>query len=184
MDGRRLFGTVLGTIFVLSTSAAAVWGQNDPAAGGAMPGNGNGSLPSSSETTADPSPGAGCCDLGFAQSCSGPRWTASADFIILDRVGSFNQTLVETIRNIVPPVNLYKTPGTEILNSHDLQQGFSGGPRLGLIHHGDDGNDLEVSYFQIDGWNAYRSVGPTPHDWLVMKAPAVSYKRKTTSTRK
>jgi hypothetical protein len=30
---------------------------------------------------------------------------------------------------------------------------------------------LEFSYFQIDGWNAFRSVGPTPNDWLVMNAP-------------
>ena len=45
------------------------------------------------------------------------------------------------------------------------------GRAFGLIHHGDDGYDLELSYFQIDGWNDYRSVGPTPTDWLVMQAP-------------
>ena len=67
--------------------------------------------------------------------------------------------------------DLPNTPGTEVLNATDLHQGFSGGPRLGLIHHGDDGNDLEVSYFQIDGWNACRSIGPAPNDWLVMRAP-------------
>ena len=61
--------------------------------------------------------------------------------------------------------------GTEVLNANDFQQGFSGGPRVGLIRHGDDGYDLELSYFQIDGWNDYRSVGPTPEYWLVMRAP-------------
>ena len=58
-----------------------------------------------------------------------------------------------------------------MLNADDFREGFAGGPRVGLIHHGDDGYDLELSYFQIDGWNDYRSVGPTPTDWLVMQAP-------------
>ena len=48
----------------------------------------------------------------------------------------------------------------------------AGGPRLGLIRHGDCGYDLELSYFQIDGWSSDRSVGPDdPTDWLVMRAP-------------
>ena len=69
------------------------------------------------------------------------------------------------------PYNDLRNSGTEVLNATDLQQGFSGGPRLDLIHHGDDGNDLEVSYFQIDGWDSVASIGPTPNDWLVMRAP-------------
>ena len=40
-----------------------------------------------------------------------------------------------------------------------------------MIHHGDDEGDLEFSYFQIDGWNSYQSIGPTPNDLLVMTAP-------------
>ena len=63
-----------------------------------------------------------------------------------------------------------------MLNATDLHQGFSGGPQLDLIHHGDDGTDLEVSYFQIDGWNDAKSIGPIigpdgHPDWLVMRAP-------------
>jgi len=108
-----------------------------------------------------------CCDLGCCLPYCHPRWTASADFIILDRVGSFNQTLVETVPHNEP----YTNPGTEVLNANDLQQGFAGGPKLGLIRHGDNGYDLELSYFQIDGWNDYRSIGPTPDYWLVMTAP-------------
>jgi len=108
--------------------------------------------------------------VGLGQSCCSP-WTASVDFIILDRVGSFNQTLVETVDGNVPLKYVAKTPGTEVLNATDLQQGFAGGPRLGLIHHGDDGADLELLYFQVDGWNAARSIGPDPSDWLVMRAP-------------
>jgi hypothetical protein len=67
--------------------------------------------------------------------------------------------------------NPSSTTGTAVLSANDLQQGFSGGPRVGLIRHDDDGYDLELSYFQIDGWNDYQSVGPIPHDWLVMRAP-------------
>jgi hypothetical protein len=91
----------------------------------------------------------------------------------LDRVGSVPYTLV----SLVPyNDNPFKTAGTEALNATDLHQGFSGGPQLGLTHHGDDGTDWEVSYFQIDGWNAARGIGPVigpdgRADWLVMTAP-------------
>jgi hypothetical protein len=133
-----------------------------------MTGNGEGSLPSFPETTAEPSQDADFPDLGFGQPRFSPRWTAAADFIILDRIGSVPYTLVET----VPASQHPDAAGTEVLNARDLQQGFSGGSRLDLIHHGEDGNDLEVSYFQIDGWDSYRAIGPTPNDWLVMKAPS------------
>ena len=68
-------------------------------------------------------------------------------------------------------MSMYTNPGTEVLNANELQQGFAGGPKLDLIRHGDNGYDLELSYFQIDGWNDYRSIGPTPDYWLVMTAP-------------
>jgi hypothetical protein len=127
--------------------------------------------PMLSETTGNQSPDAGCSDLGLGQSCCDPHWTVSADFIILDRVGSVSYTLVEKVSSSVPYKDLRHTFGPELLNANELHQGFSGGPRLGLIHHGDDGYDLEVSYFQIDGWDVSRSIGPTPNDWLIMRAP-------------
>jgi hypothetical protein len=170
VNSQKLLRKALWAISVLLASSVVALGQNDPAADIAMTGNGEGSLPSFFETTADQSQGVGGCDVGFGQSCCS-RWTASAEFITLDRVGSFNQTLVETEPSTVPVKDLYKTPGTEVLNATDLHQGFSGGPRLGLIHHGDNDGDLEFVYFQIDGWNAARSIGPDPNDWLVMKAP-------------
>ena len=159
MDSRRRFGTVLCAIFVLSTSAAVVLGQNDPAAERAMTGNGEGSLPSFSETTVDPSQSAGGCDaelrpIGVVP--DGPprpissSWIGSAAFL----TRSWRRCRARQDKD------LRKTTGTEVLGATDLQQGFSGGPRLGLIHHGDDGTDLEVSYFQIDGWNNARSIGP------------------------
>ncbi len=148
MDGRRRFGTVLCAIFVLSASPAALLGQDELAAQSAMTGNEQGPLPSFSETPAGPLPGTALGDGGFAQPPA-PQWTASAGCILLDRVGGVNQTLVSTY----PPHNpIVVGTGTERLNSNDLNQGFSGGPDLDLIRHGDGGYDLEVSYFQIDGW--------------------------------
>lgn len=166
MNSRKLFGRALCAISVLLTSSAVALGQNAPATQGVVTGNGEGSLPLFSETTADPSQAAGGCDVGFDQPRCCPRWTASAEVMILERIGSVPYTLVEMVP--IPPLT---GPGTEMLNARDLHQGFSGGPRLGLIHHGDDGNDLEVSYFQIDGWDVARGVGPTPNNLLVMTAP-------------
>ena len=76
-------------------------------------------------------------------------WTAAADFIILDRLGGVNQTLVASVPRATP-----KASGTELLNADDLHQGFSAGARGDLICHGDAGCDLEFSYFQIDGWGS------------------------------
>jgi hypothetical protein len=158
---------------VLIASSAAVLGQSEATIDPLLAGNREDSPPSSfPETTADQSQCADCCDAGFGQSCCHPRWTATADFIILDRIGSVNQTLVERVPLSVPYLDVPKTPGVEAFNANDFQQGFAGGPRLGLIRHGDSGYDLELSYFQIDGWSSDRSVGPdNPIDWLVMRAP-------------
>jgi hypothetical protein len=92
-----------------------------------------------------------------------------------ERIGGVNQTLVSTY----PPHNpLVPGTGVERLNADDLHQGFAGGPRLGLIRHGDDGYDLEVSYFQIDGWSSVGDIAPNylgpyapPPNWLVFMAP-------------
>ena len=169
VNSRKLFAAVICAIFALPPICAVALGQNDPTADGWLTGDGKDSPPSFSETTADQSQCAGCCDAGFGQSCCCPRWTASADFIILDRIGSVNQTLVERVPLKDDP---FKTTGTEALNSNDFQQGFCGGPRLDLIRHGDNGYDVELLYFQIDGWSSFRGVGPDhPTDWLVMRAP-------------
>lgn len=169
MSSRNLLGTAICAVLIGAASTAAVLGQNGPPPDRLLAGNGNDSPPSFSETMADQSPCAGYCDLGCCPSCRGPRWTASADFVILDRIGSVNQTLVERVPHDKDPLI---TPGVEALNASDFQQGFCGGPRLGLIRHGDSGYDLELSYFQIDGWSSDRRVGPdNPIDWLVMRAP-------------
>jgi hypothetical protein len=168
MNSRNLFGAVICAILVLATCSAAALGQNDPAACRSITGNGEDSPPSFSETMADQSPCADCCDAGCCQSCCCPRWTASADILIMNRIGGGNQTLVERV-----PLNddPFSTFGAVALTGNDFQ-GFCGGPRVGLIRHGDCGYDLELSYFQIDSWSSARSIGPDdPIDWLVMRAP-------------
>ena len=160
MDSRSLFGTVVCAILVLATSSPAALGQNDPAADRLLTGNGDDSPPTFSETMADPSQG-------------GPRWTATADFILLDRIGGANQTLVETLPRSVKYDEIRTTPGTPVLNGNDFQQGFGGGPSIDLIRHGNGGYDLELSYFQIDGCTGNRTIGPVDPraEWLVMRAP-------------
>ena len=169
MNSRNLFGTVICAIFVGAASSAAVLGQDDPAASRLLVGNADDTPPSVSATTADQSPSAGFREAGGFPSYGRPRWTASADFLILDRIGGASQTLVSRVSFKDDPRT---TSGVEALNGNDFQQGFCGGPRLGLIRRGDSGYDWELSYFQIDGWSSDRSIGPDdPIDWLVMKAP-------------
>ena len=172
MYSRKLRGTVICAILLLATGAAAGMDQGDPARNLLTGSDGN-SSPSLSETAVDQSPCAGCCDVVGCQSYCCPRWTASADFIVLDRIGGAHQTLVEAVPRAAAPNfgDVFTTPGAEILNSNDLRQGFSSGPRVGLIRHGDSGYDLELSYFQIDGWSSDTTVVPDPADWLVMRAP-------------
>ena len=165
MKAGKAFTTAICAILVGATSWPCVSGQIAPAPQNPLTDSSGDSQPPSSAAAVCPSQGAGGEDAGFGQPCCGSRWTASADFIILDRIGTVPYTLVSE-----QPLNS-TAAATEVLNATDLHQGFAGGPRLGLIHHGDDGGDLEFSYFQIDGWSSYQSIGPTPNDKLVMTAP-------------
>ena len=114
---------------------------------------------------------AGCCDVGFGQSCCS-RWTASAEFIILERIGTANQTLVTTYPGVPSPTTQYIVgQGTDQLYSSDLTQGFAGGPKVGLLWHGENGYDLEASFFQIDGWNNAASIASGTDTTPVFVAP-------------
>jgi hypothetical protein len=172
VDSRGLLAAVICATVVLATSSA-VLGQDESGADGFWTGGGVDWPPSFSATPFDQSPCAGGCDVGFGPASCRPRWTAWADFIIWDRIGSVNQTLVALVSGSVPFEDLKRTAGTEALNAGDFRQGFAGGPRAGLIRRDDSGCELEVSYFQIDGWTSARSVGPYDRkvEWLVMKAP-------------
>jgi hypothetical protein len=102
-----------------------------------------------------------------------PRWTISAEAIVLGRLGGgVNQTLVQRVPGTYPFDVTASAPGTEAFNSNQFRQGFSAGPKLGLTYRGDSGRGAELSFFNIFGQSATRSTGPTsPQDWLVMKAP-------------
>jgi len=75
-----------------------------------------------------------------------PRWTARAEAAFMERVGG-------------RPYPLITAGGNELLNVTDLNFSVEVGPRVNLIRHGDNGWDLEVGYFGIDGFtaSAYRS---------------------------
>jgi hypothetical protein len=167
MRSGNLFGTFACALFVLAASSAAALDQNDPADGRLVAGNGEASPPSLSETMADQSQCAGGCDVGCClPCCCCPRWTVSADFIILDRIGGTNQALVSRTDSLA-------SSGTVVLTGNDFRQGFSGGPRIDLIRHGDSDYDWELSYFQISGWASDRFIAADPVDWhwLTMSAP-------------
>ena len=100
------------------------------------------------------------------------RWTVSAEAIVLDRVDTANQTLVERVPGNVQFLSILTTPGTPALNSTDLHQGFAPGFKLGITYHVDPDYDIESSFFHISDWNSTKSIGPdNPLDWLVMRAP-------------
>lgn len=173
MKAGNLFGTLACAFSVWATISAAALGQNDPAAGRLLAGNVDDSPLSFTQATADHSPCAGGCDVGCSASCGCPRWTASADFIILDRIGGTSQILVSRVPSSVDVRELPYNLGVPVLTGNDMQQGFAAGPRLGLIRHGDDGYDFELSYFQIGGWSSDRTIAADPQDyrWLTMRAP-------------
>ena len=110
--------------------------------------------------------------LAVDQPESASRWTVSVEAIVLDRTGGVNRTLVERVPGDVPFFLTSIASGPEAFNSNQFQQGFSAGPKIDLIYHGDSGYSAELSYFNIFNQSATKAVGPdNPADWLVMKAP-------------
>jgi len=168
MKSCKVFGTFISVILVLATSIAIASGQDDPAAYRLITGDAEDSPSSVNGMGVAQSDDVGCCDTGCDKSCCCPRWTATADFIIFDRIGTSSQTLVSRISRISRDTQL--TTGTEALNSNDFRQGFHGGPRVGLIRHGDCCYDIELLYFQIDGWSSSRRVDPDNNN-LVFSLP-------------
>ncbi len=103
---------------------------------------------------------------------SAPRWTVSAEAIVLSRIGGVSQTLVARTPGVTPFFLTSSAPGVEALNSNQFQQGFSAGPKVSLIYRDDSGYGAELSYFNIFDQSAAKAIGPdSPGDWLVMKAP-------------
>ena len=128
------------------------------------------SLTSFAGTPVSRTPDAGRNDADSSHSSRPPRWTLSAESIILERVGGVDRTLVERVPGVVSFASVPTTPGAPALNSNDFQD-FSAGPKIGLTYHGDCGYDLELSFFHIN-WDTTKAIGPdSPPNWLVMRAP-------------
>lgn len=121
--------------------------------------------PASSPPSSPPGP------LGPLESA--PRWTFSAEAIVLDRTGGgVNRTLVDRVPGSVPFDATSLAPGIEAFNSGQFHQGFSAGPKIGLIYHDESGYGVELSYFNVFDQSATKAIGPDrPPDWLVMKSP-------------
>ena len=167
MNSRKFLAMFVCVILALTASYAVAVDQNDPAAFRLI----------SNETETPDAYLTGYSTAGSDDSCSCnmdgcenvcnasrncSRWTASAEFIIFDRIGTKSETLVRNNRI-----------GDEMLNSNDFHQGFYGGPRVGIIRHGDRCYDLEVSYFQIDGWSSSRNL-PANQDGLEFSVPGAT----------
>ncbi len=82
----------------------------------------------------------------------GPRWSFAAEAITLQRTAANDQSLF-----------LSAGGSTELLNAEDFRFPMAYGPKLGAIRHGIFGSDydVEVGYFQADGFEANASVPGT-----------------------
>ena len=112
--------------------------------------------------------------LAAGQRGSDSRWTVSTEAIVLERIGGgVSRALIERVPGSVPFGQVPTTPGVEVFNSSQFQQGFSAGPKVDLIYHGDSGYSAELSYFNIFNQSDTKAIGPdNPADWLVMWGPA------------
>jgi hypothetical protein len=86
-------------------------------------------------------------DLALASTSYQPRWTVTADGILLSRSHAKGATLVED-----------GTTDAELVNVADFDLGWAAGPQFELTRHFDSGWDIAVRYFGIDGWSAVREL--------------------------
>ena len=116
MKADKAFTTAICAILVGATSSLRVLGQIAPVPRSPLTDSSGDSQPLSAAAVC-PSQDASGDDAGFGRPCGGARWTASADFIILDRIGTVPYALVSTSairRPSVPsvPTPKYSTPRT------------------------------------------------------------------------
>jgi hypothetical protein len=107
-------------------------------------------------------PSCTCEEESFCfQGCCDPTWTAQADVLVMKRIGA-------------PDVALIRSSATneDLLNAKDFDMGFKAGPRLSLIHHGQRCNDLEFTYFSIDGW--WEAQSRSDPNGVIFSAPGLT----------
>jgi hypothetical protein len=106
---------------------------------------------------------------------SAPRWTFSAETLVLGRWGGANQPLVGLLPGGMQFAATQNASAlaAEAFNSNQFWQGFSAGPKISVTYHDESGYGAEFSYFNIFTQSATKTVGPTnpAADWLVMYAP-------------
>ena len=127
------------------------------------PAGADGSLASSAQEPVDPPQ-------------SAPRWTFSAETLVLGRTGGASQTLVGLLPGSMTFAATQTAAASAVgaFNSNQFWQGFSAGPKVSLTYHDPSGVGVEFSYFNIFTQSATKTVGPTSPttpDWLVMYAP-------------
>jgi hypothetical protein len=161
MNSRNRWVLAVRVICLFAVHSTFAWGQYEPVDYRFPTNEEEAALPAPSSANSDaPLQDAGYSTSSRFASAFLPRWTASAEFIGFQRIGSTGWTLVERVPGPVPPTGPIGDTGVEALNANDLQQGFAGGPKLSLMRQSDSGYDVELSYFQIDGWNDSRTIGP------------------------
>ena len=134
--------------------------------GAARAQQGDGSFPSSAQNPTDPPQ-------------SAPRWTFSAETIVLGRTGGANQTLVGLLPGDTQFAATANAAASAVgaFNSNQFWQGFSAGPKISATYRDESGMGVEFSYFNIFTQSATKTIGPTnpanpsDSDWLVMYAP-------------
>ncbi len=92
---------------------------------------------------------------------SAPRWTFSAEAIVLGRTGGANQSLVGLLPGSMQFAATRRfSSGAEAFNSNQFWQGFSAGPKIELTYHADSGYGVEFSYFNIFAQSATKPSAP------------------------
>lgn len=111
-------------------------------------------------------------DSGPARSSHSSKWTFSAEAVALARVGTAKQTLVSLAPGTYSFGQVQNMTGIQVLNSTDLNQGFSPGFRVSASYQADSNYGLELSFLRVANWSAGQSF-PTgnPLNWLIMTAP-------------
>ncbi len=78
---------------------------------------------------------------GCAAGCCGPRWTFTAETLALERTTTRSQSLF--VPTVVAP---------DPLDANQLNFPVAYGPKVSAIRHDVCGFDVEVAYFQVDGF--------------------------------